>query len=141
MGIKSPEEFEKFCQFFDASSQSNDFHINNFTQSLLQNTDYFNDTHSSNEDIILEACNRFQSNNFKVYQIKFTIVKYVYPFLISFGLLVNFLSFVAMMKKFRREKAQQQTKNRGILKFNLPSLLGNKLTGLCAIYINFFFVL
>jgi hypothetical protein len=118
MGIKSPEEFEKFCQFFDASSQSNDFHINNFTQSLLQNTDYFNDT-SSNEDIILEACNRFQNNNFKVYQIKFTIVKYVYPFLISFGLFVNFLSFVAMMKKFRREKVSQQFKNRGISKLNL----------------------
>ena len=123
MGIKSPEEFEKFCQFFDASSsQSNDFHINNFTQSLLQNTDYFNDTHlSSNEDIILEACNRFQSNNFKVYQIKFTIVKYVYPFLISFGLLVNFLSFVAMMKKFRRERAPQQTKNRGFFKIKFIS--------------------
>ena len=116
----------EFCQILLSSLSSPRVDIDlvhNMTQALLESYDYITpDSHSSSsssvplndEEDIVKVCSQYQNRNALINSmdsIKYKLVKYVYPILILFGLFGNFVSFLAMFRKFMTEKKSNVSYN------------------------------
>jgi hypothetical protein len=113
---------EEFCQIFLStltSSSADVFTIKNMTQALIHSHDYVaaespSSASLNDEDDIARVCSQFQAKSAQINytdSIKYKLVKYVYPVLILFGLFGNFVSFLAMFKKFMTEKKSNVSRN------------------------------